>query len=109
MLDVVTPLSIVSSQLSASKGTAALPSSEKSDSFSMDFEEDMGMNSNSLSSTLQKLYIWEKKLCEEVKVCCIILNHICGFLCTSIFFSPLKVNMITMKLFHGSSVHFTEF
>jgi hypothetical protein len=32
------------------------------------FEEDKAMGSGNLSSTLQKLYMWEKKLLEEVKV-----------------------------------------
>jgi hypothetical protein len=32
------------------------------------FEEDKAMGSGNISSTLQKLYMWEKKLLEEVKV-----------------------------------------
>lgn len=32
------------------------------------FEEDKAMGSGNLTSTLQKLYMWEKKLLEEVKV-----------------------------------------
>lgn len=32
------------------------------------FEEDKAMGCGNLSSTLQKLYMWEKKLLEEVKV-----------------------------------------
>jgi hypothetical protein len=31
------------------------------------FEEDKAMGCGNLSSTLQKLYMWEKKLLEEVK------------------------------------------
>ena len=33
------------------------------------FEDDKAMGSGNLSSTLQKLYIWEKKLYDEVRVC----------------------------------------
>jgi len=32
------------------------------------FKEDKAMGSGNLSSTLKKLYMWEKKLLEEVKV-----------------------------------------
>lgn len=31
-------------------------------------EKHMGMKSGNLSSTMEKLYVWEKKLCKEVKV-----------------------------------------
>lgn len=37
------------------------------------FVEDMGMRSGNLSSTLKKLYMWEKKLYDEVKVGCVLL------------------------------------
>jgi hypothetical protein len=32
------------------------------------FEEDKAMGCGNLSSTLQKLYMWERKLLQEVKV-----------------------------------------
>lgn len=32
-------------------------------------EEEMGMSSRNLSSTLKKLLLWERKLYGEVKVC----------------------------------------
>ncbi|XXG59956.1 hypothetical protein AAC387_Pa04g1953 [Persea americana] len=63
MLDVIT----ISSQPSNYKGTDALPIPENVD-LSIDFEEDMWVKSKGLSSTLEKLYIWEKKLYEEIKV-----------------------------------------
>ncbi|CAL5377963.1 unnamed protein product [Camellia sinensis] len=55
MLHVITP----SSQPSTSTTTQ---------SSSVEIDEDVGMSSSNLSSTLQKLYLWEKKLYEEVKV-----------------------------------------
>ncbi|KAI7979021.1 Nitrate regulatory gene2 protein [Camellia lanceoleosa] len=55
MLHVITP----SSQPSTSTTTQ---------SSSIEIDEDVGMSSSNLSSTLQKLYLWEKKLYEEVKV-----------------------------------------
>lgn len=58
----------ISSQPSNYKGTDALPIPENVD-LSIDFEEDMWVKSKGLSSTLEKLYIWEKKLYEEIKVC----------------------------------------
>ncbi|XP_058090719.1 protein ALTERED PHOSPHATE STARVATION RESPONSE 1-like [Magnolia sinica] len=67
MLDVITPLSVVSSQPSTSKSAEELPSSDNVSSLSVDFDKDMGMKSGNLSCTLEKLYIWEKKLYEEVK------------------------------------------
>ncbi|GMP64422.1 hypothetical protein CsSME_00025711 [Camellia sinensis var. sinensis] len=68
MLHVITTpsLPIVSSQASSSK-TADPSSIEKADPASLEID-DVGMGSGNLSSTLQKLYLWEKKLYEEVKV-----------------------------------------
>ncbi|XP_042494579.1 protein ALTERED PHOSPHATE STARVATION RESPONSE 1-like [Macadamia integrifolia] len=59
MLHVITP--------STSKSSEASSSIEKSGSAYLDFDEDAGTRSANLSSTLQKLYIWEKKLYDEVK------------------------------------------
>ncbi|KAK1274411.1 hypothetical protein QJS04_geneDACA009717 [Acorus gramineus] len=58
---IVPPAMLISTQSSASK------IAELSDSVFIDFDEDLGMMSGNLSSTLQKLYIWEKKLYEEVR------------------------------------------
>ncbi|KAK1320957.1 hypothetical protein QJS10_CPA03g02386 [Acorus calamus] len=55
---IVPPVMLVSPQSSASKNEEL--------SF-LDLDEDKAMRSGNLSSTLQKLYIWEKKLYEEVK------------------------------------------
>ncbi|KAK1296434.1 hypothetical protein QJS10_CPB15g00291 [Acorus calamus] len=55
---IVPPVMLVSPQSSASKDAEL--------SF-LDLDEDKAMRSGNLSSTLQKLYIWEKKLYEEVK------------------------------------------
>ena len=70
MLHVITPsLPVGSSQPSTSRN--AEPSSiERADPALLDIDKDVGMRSGNLSSTLQKLYLWEKKLYEEVKVCC---------------------------------------
>lgn len=43
------------------------PSTSQNDELLV-YEEDKAMGSGNLSSTLQKLYIWEKKLYEEVMV-----------------------------------------
>ncbi|KAF8406691.1 hypothetical protein HHK36_008782 [Tetracentron sinense] len=67
MLHVITPLSVVSSQPSASTSAESSSSAEKSGSIYLDFDEDVGMRSGNLSSTLQKLSMWEKKLYDEVK------------------------------------------
>lgn len=40
----------------------------------LQFEEDKAMECGNLSSTLQKLYMWEKKLLEEVKVLIALYN-----------------------------------
>ena len=61
MLHAIAPsLSVVSSQPSTSN--------ENADSTSLDAEGELTLKPKNLSSTLQKLYLWEKKLCEEVKV-----------------------------------------
>lgn len=61
-LDVVAPpFSVVS------RSTKSTSSAEKN--FNVD--EYIKVNSRNLSSTLEKLYIWEKKLHEQVKVCTI--------------------------------------
>ncbi|KAL3514948.1 hypothetical protein ACH5RR_021850 [Cinchona calisaya] len=41
---------------------------EKADPTQLDAEGELNLRSRNLSSTLQKLYLWEKKLYEEVKV-----------------------------------------
>ncbi|CAO2813663.1 unnamed protein product [Amaranthus hypochondriacus] len=46
--------------------TPSLPSSSK-DECGLDLDEDVRLRSVNLSATLQKLYLWEKKLYEEVK------------------------------------------
>ncbi|GER50208.1 hypothetical protein STAS_27500 [Striga asiatica] len=55
-------LHLVSSQPSASK------SSDGADPNLLDINQELELRSKSLSSTLHKLYLWEKKLYEEVKV-----------------------------------------
>lgn len=68
MLDTIaSPLSVVSLQPFTSKGSKSSLSTEKDGSVSLDIDDDMGMKSQNLSSTLEKLFIWEKKLYEEVK------------------------------------------
>ncbi|KAF6157778.1 hypothetical protein GIB67_038246 [Kingdonia uniflora] len=70
MLHSVTPsLSVISSQTSTSKSAESSSSTEQTSAGSVfsGFEEDTGMRSGNLSSTLLKLKIWEKKLYDEVK------------------------------------------
>lgn len=65
MLHAITPsLSLVSSLPSTSKASDV----EKVDPASLDVEGDLNLRSRNISSTLHKLYLWEKKLYEEVKV-----------------------------------------
>ncbi|XP_020234316.1 nitrate regulatory gene2 protein [Cajanus cajan] len=62
MLQVVAPsLSLVSSQPSTSKDA------ESASAAATDFELDLATGARNLSSTLQKLLLWEKKLYNEVK------------------------------------------
>ncbi|KAJ4965478.1 hypothetical protein NE237_017327 [Protea cynaroides] len=68
MLHAIAPsMSVVSSQPSTSKSSRPSSSTEKSGPAYLDFDHDTGTRSIHLSSTLQKLYIWEKKLYDEVK------------------------------------------
>ncbi|KAK6946520.1 protein of unknown function DUF630 [Dillenia turbinata] len=68
MLHVITPsLSVVSSRPSTSKSAEPSSSTEKGSTAVLDFNEEVGMRSGNLSSTLRKLYMWEKKLYDEVK------------------------------------------
>jgi len=71
MLHLVAPsLSVVSS---ASRNAQSI------DANSVDLDVELTTRSRNLSSTLHKLYLWEKKLCQEVKVCYVMpvtkLNH----------------------------------
>lgn len=63
-------MSLVSSQPSTSKSAEPSASSEIAGPAQLGFDEEMMMRSKNLSSTLAKLYLWEKKLYNEVKVCC---------------------------------------
>ncbi|OMO79354.1 hypothetical protein COLO4_24462, partial [Corchorus olitorius] len=68
MLHVVTPsLSVVSSQPSTSKTTETSSSADNTDPAFLEFSEELSWKTKNLSSTLQKLYLWEKKLYNEVK------------------------------------------
>ncbi|KAJ1383852.1 hypothetical protein SESBI_42991 [Sesbania bispinosa] len=68
MLHLVAPsLSVVSSQPSTSKTAQSASTVDGADPPNMDFEVDLTTRSRNLSSTLQKLYLWEKKLYQEVK------------------------------------------
>lgn len=68
MLNVIAPsLSVVSSDTSTSK-SADSSSIEKADPAYLDIDDNVGLSSGNLSSTLQKLLLWEKKLYQEVKV-----------------------------------------
>ncbi|KAK9129280.1 hypothetical protein Sjap_009767 [Stephania japonica] len=68
VLHSITPsVPVVSSLPSPSKGGDPSSSAEKAGSALLEFDNGIGGNSKSLTSTLQRLYIWEKKLYEEVK------------------------------------------
>ncbi|ONH92446.1 hypothetical protein PRUPE_8G176200 [Prunus persica] len=60
-------MSLVSSQPSTSKSAEPSASSEIAGPAQLGFDEEMMMRSKNLSSTLAKLYLWEKKLYNEVK------------------------------------------
>ncbi|CAK7329377.1 unnamed protein product [Dovyalis caffra] len=66
---VAPPLSVLSSQPSTSgSAEAGLPS--------LEIDEELMMRSKNLSSTLHKLYLWEKKLYQEVKEVQIATSHV---------------------------------
>lgn len=72
MLHLVAPsLSVVSS---------ASRNAQSGDANSVDLDVELTTRSRNLSSTLHKLYLWEKKLYQEVKVCYVMLltklNHL---------------------------------
>lgn len=73
MLHVVTP-SLSVSQPSTSKGAESSSSADKAGPAQLDFEEELRTRSRNLSSTLHKLYLWEKKLYNEVKVCSVVAS-----------------------------------
>lgn len=71
MLHAITPSSSVLSLPSTSKNDAI----EIADHAILDVEGDISSRPRNISSTLQKLYLWEKKLFEEVKVLLDLLIH----------------------------------
>ena len=75
MLHVVTPLSVVSSQPSTSKTAESSSSTDNTDPAFLDFNEEMARKRKNLSSTLQKLYLWEKKLYNEIKVYFVLMTY----------------------------------
>ncbi|KAF5727119.1 hypothetical protein HS088_TW22G00806 [Tripterygium wilfordii] len=68
MLHAVTlSLSVVSSQPSTSKAVGSSSSTDKASPAYLEIEDELAIRTKNLSSTLQKLYLWEKKLYTEVK------------------------------------------
>ncbi|XVF45660.1 hypothetical protein PTKIN_Ptkin02bG0224900 [Pterospermum kingtungense] len=68
MLHVATPsLSVVSSQPSTSKTAESSSSAGNTDPAFLDINEELAKKPKNLSTALQKLYLWEKKLYNEVK------------------------------------------
>lgn len=65
-------LSLVSSQPSTSNSVEE--SSSSAGPAQLGFDEEMMLRSKNLSSTLHKLLLWEKKLYNEVKVCCFLFT-----------------------------------
>lgn len=70
MLHAVTPsMSMVSSQPPTSKGADSSAGTDEGGPAQSDMDEYVvGLRSRNISSTLRKLYLWEKKLYNEVKV-----------------------------------------
>ena len=58
----------MSSRSSSSRNPLATASKEDGDDSGSDFVEECCMISGSHSFTLDRLYAWERKLCDEVKV-----------------------------------------
>ncbi|KAL4318608.1 hypothetical protein GQ457_18G019010 [Hibiscus cannabinus] len=68
MLHLVTPsVSLVSSQPSTSKTDESSSSADNTDPAFLELNEELARKQKNLSSTLQKLHMWEKKLYTEVK------------------------------------------
>ncbi|XP_041010267.1 nitrate regulatory gene2 protein-like [Juglans microcarpa x Juglans regia] len=68
MLHVAPSMPMVSAQPSTSKGAESSSASDKAGPAQLYVDEDVvWLGSTNLSSTLQKLYLWEKKLYNEVK------------------------------------------
>ncbi|KAE8724744.1 kinase family protein [Hibiscus syriacus] len=68
MLHVATPsISLVSSQPSTSKTDESSSPADNTDPAFLELNEELARKQKNLSSTLQKLYMWEKKLYNEVK------------------------------------------
>jgi hypothetical protein len=57
-----------SSEPSSSKRPHSSKPKKYIDDYNNDLDDDSGMVSGSHSSTLDKIYVWEKKLYEEIKV-----------------------------------------
>ncbi|KAK4284900.1 hypothetical protein QN277_001671 [Acacia crassicarpa] len=68
MLHAVAPsLSMVASQPSTSRSAESTSAIDKAGPSNLAVDDDIMLRSRNLSSTLQKLYLWEKKLYNEVK------------------------------------------
>ncbi|KAJ8767029.1 hypothetical protein K2173_012540 [Erythroxylum novogranatense] len=63
----VTTLPVVSSEASTSKNAEALSTNDQAGTAYLDIDEDLKIRSKNLSAILQKLYLWEKKLYNDVK------------------------------------------
>lgn len=61
--------SVPSKMLNVFSPSLAVAALKNNDPANLDVDGDLRAKSYNLSSTLHKLYIWEKKLYEEVKVC----------------------------------------
>ncbi|CAA6656077.1 unnamed protein product [Spirodela intermedia] len=64
---IVLPLSLSYPTPSISKGSDSSAASGNGESVYLEFDDDMAMKSGNVSSTLLKLFIWERKLYEEVR------------------------------------------
>ncbi|OMP07479.1 hypothetical protein COLO4_07303 [Corchorus olitorius] len=63
------------SQPFTSKTTETSSSADNTDPAFLDFSEELSRKTKNLSSTLQKLYLWEKKLYNEVNVYCFLMMY----------------------------------
>lgn len=69
MLHAVAPSSPVASSLPSTSEIGESSSIDKVDPAYLEIDEERLIGSGNLSSTLQKLHLWEKKLYDEVMVC----------------------------------------
>ena len=99
MLHVVTPLSVVSSQPSTSNTAESSSSADNTDPAFLDFSEELARKPKTLSSTLQKLYLWEKKLYNEVKVYFVLMTYCLLLILVSVCAQPFTHLLFGIQIY----------